>query len=106
MKPEQLQIRLCLASFLIGYVLGFSDWLLGRACSFLSCSSNMVAEGIGRQAPGAVARRRRATLLSSIFLSLQMAALMSFFAKLKTISNGISLSLNQTKSVIEHVLIE
>ena len=31
--------------------------------NILSCSSNMVAEGIGRQASGAVARRRRATLL-------------------------------------------
>ena len=29
----------------------------------LSCSSNMVAEGIGSQASGVVARRRRATLL-------------------------------------------
>ena len=31
--------------------------------NFWSCSSNMAAEGIGEQALGAVARRRRATLL-------------------------------------------
>ena len=29
----------------------------------LGCSSNMVAEGIGEQASGAVARRRQASLL-------------------------------------------
>ena len=40
-------------------------------------------------------------------LSLQMAALTSFFiTKLKIISSGLSLSINRTKCVHEHVLIE
>ena len=38
-------------------------------------------------------------------LSLQTAALMLFFTKLRIISNGISLCLNRRKCVHDHVLI-
>ena len=41
-----------------------------------------------------------------IFLPLQMAALVSFFTKLKVISSGNLPSINRMKCVHEHVLIE
>ena len=56
----------------------------------LSCSSNMVAEGIGGQASGTVARRRRATLL---VLYIKLIVSVCVFAICACVSCSVALKL-------------